>query len=124
MKLKAISIVAPSGTKIANGEKILEIRRWHPDLDENEDLLVVENQHYLSQTKETDPDGCAVALIQIGRVRNFRSDDLKAACASFYEDGWLAWEIKNIRPLKRPFRVVAKRKIYLLEVDEQHLQIK
>ncbi|MFK4825825.1 ASCH domain-containing protein [Paenochrobactrum sp. BZR 588] len=124
MKIKAISIVAPSGSMIVRGEKTLEVRRWRPDLSENEDLLVVENQHYLSPTKETDPDGYAIALIQIAGIRNFRHDDMKATCSSYYEDGWLAWEINNIRPLMRPFRAIAKRKIYLLEVDEENLQIK
>lgn len=124
MKIKAISIVAPSGYKIASGEKTLEIRRWHPELHENEDLLVVENQHYLSQTNETDANGYALALIQIGRIRGFKKSDLKAACASHYEEGWLAWEINNIRPLMRPFKVMAKRKIYWLDLNERDLQIK
>jgi len=30
--MKALSIVKPNGTRIAQGEKTLEIRRWHPDM--------------------------------------------------------------------------------------------
>lgn len=114
MKIKAISIVAPGGTKIARGEKTLEIRRWKPDLRENEDLLIVENKKFLTQELEVDPDAMAVAIVTIGKVRAFIRDDMKAACASYYEDGWLAWEIENIRPIAHAFKARAERKIYWL----------
>lgn len=121
MLVKAISIVAPSGRRIASGEKTLEVRRWLPNLDAGEDLLIVENQRFLEKAGDYDPDGYAVALVRIGRVRPFTRDDMKAACASYFEDGWLAWEITHMRPLEKIFQVVAARKIYSIDVESECL---
>lgn len=86
----------------------------------DEDLLIVENQHYLSSSHEVDPDGLAVAIVKIGNVRPFTRIDMKAACASSYEEGWLAWEITDVRSFLKPFRVVAARKIYELDIFEEN----
>lgn len=110
MLVKAISIVAPSGRRIASGEKTLEVRRWLPNLDAGEDLLIVENQRFLEKDGDYDPDGYAVALVRIGRVRPFTRDDMKAACASYFEDGWLAWEIPICVRLKKHFRSLRRGK--------------
>jgi hypothetical protein len=50
--MKALSIVTPSGTRIAIGAKTLEIRRWAPDLRADEDLLIVENTRFLREDGE------------------------------------------------------------------------
>ena len=55
--MKALSIVAPSGLRIANGLKTLEVRRWSPSLRPDEDLLIVENNRFLRADGEEDPDG-------------------------------------------------------------------
>lgn len=39
----ALSIVAPSGQRIAQGLKILEVRSWRPDQLPLKDLVIVEN---------------------------------------------------------------------------------
>lgn len=122
MRIKAISIVAPSGQKIASGEKTLEIRRWLPDLHENEDLLIVENKRFLNKDFPADPDGYARAIVRIGKIRPFMRDDMKAACATSYEEGWLAWEIVDARPLAKPFKAMAARKIYELDIEEKYLR--
>lgn len=85
--MKALSIVAPSGARIANGEKTLEVRRWAPDLQPDEDLLIVENSRFLQNDGEEDQDGKVVAIVRVASVRPFHSTDIVAACASYYEDG-------------------------------------
>ena len=118
MKIKALSVVAPSGTFIARGNKTLEVRRWHPDIKPDEDLLIIENRHYLHQDSEEDPDGHAVALVRVKTVRTFERKDIAAACASYYEDGWLAWELTDIRPVSYDQKVVAARGIYQVELGD------
>lgn len=113
--IKALSIVRPSGSRIASGEKILEVRRWHPDLDPSEDLLIVENGRFLHNDGDEDGDGIAVAIVRVKAVRPFIPADMQAACASYFEDGWLAWELADVRPVTRPVTIRAAQGIY--EVD-------
>ncbi|MBX8547874.1 MULTISPECIES: ASCH domain-containing protein [Pseudomonas] len=113
--MKALSIVRPSGGRIASGEKTLEVRRWHPELDPSEDLLIVENGRFLHTDRDEDDDGIAVAIVRVKAVRPFILADMQAACASYFEDGWLAWELSDVRPVTRPVSIRAARGIY--EVD-------
>ncbi|MFA5581368.1 MAG: ASCH domain-containing protein [Paracoccaceae bacterium] len=115
--MKALSIVAPNGERIARGEKTLEIRRWAPGLGPGEDLLIVQNRRYLRQDGEEDPDGRAVALVRVAAVRPFVAADIEAACAGSFEEGWLAWELTDIRPLSRNAKVRAARGIYEITGD-------
>jgi hypothetical protein len=113
--IKALSIVGPSGGRIASGEKSLEVRRWHPDLDPSEDLLIVENERFLHNDGDEDDDGIAVAVVRVKAVRPFILADMQAACASYFEDGWLAWELSDVRPVTHPVTIRTARGIY--EVD-------
>jgi len=115
-KLKALSIVYPSGTKIARGEKTIEVRSWQPPEDFNEDLLIVENKNFLRQDGETDPDGTPVALVKIKNVRPFEESDIVAACATRWEPGYYSWELTDVRPLKSTETVIAARGIYEVEL--------
>ncbi|WP_329606439.1 MULTISPECIES: ASCH domain-containing protein [unclassified Pseudomonas] len=108
-------MVRPSGGRIASGEKILEVRRWLPDLDPCEDLLIVENERFLHNDGDEDDNGIAVAIVRVKAVRPFILADMQAACASYFEDGWLAWELSEIRPVTPPVTIRAARGIY--EVD-------
>ncbi|PWC12516.1 ASCH domain-containing protein [Brenneria corticis] len=112
--MKAISVVAPAGQKIATGKKTLEIRKWHPEISADEDLLIVENQNYLLADGDEEM-GIAVAIVQVKKVRPFVERDIAAACASYFESGWLAWEMTNIRVIKEPVAIIAKRKIYQVD---------
>ncbi|WP_099489908.1 ASCH domain-containing protein [Pseudomonas sp. 2822-15] len=113
--MKALSIVRPSGARIASGEKTLEVRRWHPDLDPSEDLLIVENGRFLHIDGDEDDDGIAVAIVRVKAVRPFALVDMQAACASYFQDGWLAWELSDLRPVTHSVIIRAARGIY--EVD-------
>ncbi|WP_240478625.1 ASCH domain-containing protein [Pseudomonas cremoricolorata] len=114
--IKALSIVHPSGTRIANGEKTLEIRRWAPDLQPDEDLLIVENRRFLNVEGDEDADGRAVAIVRVKAVRPFRVQDIPAACASYHEPGWLAWELSDVRPVCCAEPVLAARGLYDVQV--------
>ncbi|MGE0808950.1 MAG: ASCH domain-containing protein [Burkholderiaceae bacterium] len=113
--MKALSIVRPGGSRIARGEKTLEVRRWWPALTQAEDLLIVENGRFLRVDGDEDPDGTAVAIVRVRAVRPFARADMAAACASYFEDGWLAWELVNVRALHDGRRVRAARGIYEIE---------
>ncbi len=109
--MKAISVVSPAGQLIASGKKTLEIRKWIPDISANEPLLIVENLNYLINEGQVDI-GRALAVVNIKAVRPFIPDDMEAACASYFEEGWLAWEMINVRPVISLLPVSAERKIY------------
>lgn len=108
----ALSIVAPSGTKIARGEKTLEVRRWTPGELPLRDLLIIENDHYLRQPGDIDPNGRAVALVDVVEVFDWGRDQIAAACASYWEEGWMAWRLENVRPVHHDGPLIAARKIY------------
>lgn len=113
--IKALSIVRPNGSRIASGEKTLEVRRWQANLDPAEDLLIVENGRFLHVDGEEDANGVAVAIVRVKAVRPFVFADMQAACASRFEEGWLAWELSDVRPIKSALPIRAARGIY--EVD-------
>jgi hypothetical protein len=39
-----------------------------------------------------------------------------AACATYWAEGYLAWGNRNIRPIDPPIQVIAKRKLYRIEL--------
>ena len=55
-------------------------------------------------------------------VRPWLKSDMKDSCASYYEDGWLAWELSNIRQVDYPCNVPAKLRLYDLDIDESLLK--
>ncbi len=113
---QALSIVASAGQRIAQGRKTLEIRSWLPPSLPLKDVLIVENQHYL--TKEGDEEmGLAVALVDIESVHEWREDEVEAATATRWAEGYYAWVISNVRPLDKPVAVMAKRKIYTVSIE-------
>lgn len=112
----ALSIVTPNGTRIAEGIKTLEVRSWIPTQLPVKDLLIVENQNFL--VKDTDEEeGVAVALVDVDSVHSWRNDEIEPACASACSEGYFAWVLSNIRPLRQPVKVLAKCKIYQVELD-------
>lgn len=113
--MKALSIVRPGGSRIASGEKALEVRRWQPNLRTDEDLLIVENNRFLRNESDEDDTGRAVAIVRVAKVRPFAPEDMAAACASYFEEGWLAWELVDVRPLSSTINIKAARGIYELD---------
>jgi hypothetical protein len=46
-----------------------------------------------------------------------KKDEVEAACANYWEEGYFAWKIANVRPFDQAIKTDAKRKIYLIEID-------
>lgn len=86
-----------------------------PEISANEDLLIVENDRFLRKEGDFDENGTAVAIVRIKAIRCFLPTDIDAACASYFEEGWYAWELSDVRPISCSPKVVAARGIY--EVD-------
>ena len=78
----ALSIVAPSGQRIAQGIKTLEVRSWRPDQFPLKDLVIVENQTYLNNEGDEEL-GYAVALVDIDSIHTWQENEVDAACASY-----------------------------------------
>jgi hypothetical protein len=111
MQMDALSIVYPAATNIAAGKKTLEIRSWKPPTVPLRNLLIVENRRRLDREGDVDPDGLAVAVIDIEEVRDWTEEDAKRDGHTFVA-GYHAWVISNMRPIQSPFRVSAERLIY------------
>jgi GNAT superfamily N-acetyltransferase len=110
---RALSLVAPGGDLIRSGTKRLEIRRWRPESVPLRDLLIVQNAQRLDADKlPEDPEGLAVALVDVTAVRPWEVSDLEASGAARWEPGWLAWELAHVRVLEQPVRVTARLRIY------------
>lgn len=112
----ALSIVAPNGIRIAQGLKTLEVRSWAPDFLPIRNLLIVENDHFLTQHDATEW-GRAVAWVDIESIHPWQAHEVEAACASAWSEGYFAWVISHVRPLNESVRVLAKRKLYKLDLD-------
>lgn len=114
----ALSIVAPNGLNIAEGRKRLEIRSWKPPQWPLRDLLIVENRIFLTGEDEVDPDGIAVALVDVDDVHAWQPGELDAACAREWKPDLWAWHVTHVRPVRGAIRVDACRKLYQVEVGE------
>jgi hypothetical protein len=125
MTFSALSVLAPAGDWIRAGRKTIEVRRWSPEKWLLRNLLIVQNSNRLSCDGLTsDPDGKVVAMVDVAMVRPWQKDDLVASVSDIFEEGWLAWELQNIRPVDYPLPVSACRKIYEVELEQKYLQIK
>ena len=59
----------------------------------------MENERFLHNDGDEDDNGIAVAIVRVKAVRPFIRADMQAVCASYFEDGWLAWELSDVRPV-------------------------
>ncbi len=58
----------------------------------------MENKHYL--THEDDEElGYAVAMVDVESIHSWREDELDSAMASYWEEGYWAWVLTNVRPI-------------------------
>jgi len=116
MIYRALSVVAPAGGWIREGRKTLEVRRWIPEILPLRDLVIVENATRLSTTGlSRDPEGVAIALVDVSHVSDWTEEQREDACGSVWEEGWFAWHLTNLRLIDPPLPAPAERRIY--EVD-------
>lgn len=116
--MRAMSIVNPAGTQIAEGQKTIEVRKWSPNLSADEDLIIVENGRYLLRDGDEDTDGRVVAIVRVRSVRPWTEADLIASCAATFEEGWLAWELHAVRAVISATPVLAARRLYELALPD------
>ncbi len=115
----ALSVVTPAGSRIRSGRKTIEVRQWRPDELPLRDLLIVENEIRLSRSGVTeDPNGRAVALVDVEAITDWTEEHLAASCAPYWEQGWLAWHLTNIRPVDWDVVIPARRRIYGVELPD------
>lgn len=109
----ALSVVFPAGDLVRSGRKTIEVRQWTPETLPLRDLVIIQNQQRLSSNGITeDPDGRAVAIVDIESVEDWKEDQINEACASYWEPGWKAWLLTNVRPLELETPFLARLRIY------------
>lgn len=111
----ALSVVSPHGTHIAEGRKSLEVRSWLPPRLPLRDLVIVENQRFLTAEQPEDQEGRAVAVVDVLEVHDWQPHEVAAACSSGWQPGYQAWVLSNVRRISPPVQAPAHRKIY--EID-------
>lgn len=114
---QALSLVAPSGEYIAQGVKTLEIRSWRPEQLPLKNLMIVENTHYLNKHGDEE-EGRAIAFVDIQSVHVWENTEIESAKASYWQKGYWAWVIENVRPIHPPVNMPARRKIYWVELEQ------
>lgn len=120
INLKALSVVEPWGTMIADKAKLIELRTWQPDQLPMLNVALVQNKIRLTNEGDVDPLGFVVAIVDIVACSpwTIENSQLAGCTESEFENGWLAWELTNIRKLSKPVKATAKRKIYSLSDSE------
>lgn len=119
--IKALTIVKPYGSNIASGRKKLEFRSWLPPTLPVYDLLIVENGLYLSVDFPVDPEGIAVAIVDVLEAHEWQVHEVEDACSSGWTPGYWACRLSNVRPLYDMVRVAAKLKMF--DVDRSIIKI-
>lgn len=119
----ALSIVAPHGENIRAGRKILEVRSWQPPHLPLLNLLIVENERFLTEDGDVDPLGMAVALVDVHDVCPWKPSQVDEACSTGWVPGYYAWRLVNVRPISGNRVVAAKRRLYEVQVDDHLLNV-
>jgi hypothetical protein len=112
----ALSIVSPSGQNIVEGKKVVEIRRWLPPEIPFLNLVLVENEIYLTAEGQEDPNGLARAIVDIMGVHQWTREEAESQRKDWSPD-YFCWELSNVRRIVRPIPCVARRKIYKIDIN-------
>ena len=115
MIVDALSIVTPSVQNIIAGKKAVEIRRWLPPEIPFLNLVLVENEIYLTEEGQEDPNGLACAVVDIIGVHEWTHEEAESQRID-WRPNYVCWELSNVRPIKPPVRCVARRKIYKIDI--------
>ncbi|MFP1757537.1 hypothetical protein [Lonsdalea quercina] len=120
-KYNALSIVYPAVENILSGAKKVEIRSWLPPRIPFLNLVLVENSKYLNDGDE-DFDGYAKALVDVVDYKKWTYDDFlnqpeSVKLGRIWKDGYYMWILGNIRFIENKKQCLARKGIYLLELD-------
>jgi hypothetical protein len=116
MKLRALSLKQPYANWIVSGRKTIETRTWSTSY--RGDVLIC-----ASTTGKGEPKGVALCVVRLDSVRPMTKEDETAACVERYPKAQ-AWEISNLRLLKKPFPVKGRLGLFSLEVSNSLLEFK
>jgi hypothetical protein len=111
----------PAVENIINGSKINEIRSWVPDTIPLYDVLIVQNNNYLLNDDDID-EGVAMALVDFTSVSPwtheiYLNQNNETILDKQWKPGYFIWRIENVRPLVKAIPCVAKKGIYILDLD-------
>ncbi len=118
MRVDALSIVSPSVQNILAGKKVVEIRRWLPPEIPFLNLVLVENEIYLTEEGQEDPNGLARAIVDITGVHEWTPEGAKSQGVEWSPD-YICWELSNVRCIEPPIPCVARRRIYKIDINAQ-----
>ena len=121
MRVNALSIVSSSVQNIVDGKKVVEIRRWFPPKIPFLNLVLVENELYLTEEGQEDLNGLARAVVDITGVHEWTHEEAESQGIDWVPN-YLCWELSNVRPIIPPIPCIARRKIYQIDIDD-HLPI-
>ncbi|MBZ5794993.1 ASCH domain-containing protein [Burkholderia contaminans] len=113
MSRSALSIVKPAVDDIVAGRKRVEIRSWAPPAIPLRDLVLVQNTIFLRLDGQEDPDGIALALVDVVGGHDWTPDEARSQGKQWCA-GYVCWELANVRAIDPPFPCVARRGIYAL----------
>ena len=116
MIVDALSIVSPSVQRIVAGKKVVEIRRWLPPEIPFLNLVLVENEIYLTEEGQEDPNGLARAVADITGVHEWTREEAASQGLAWIPN-YVCWELSNVRRIEPPIPCVARRKIYKTDID-------
>ncbi len=68
------------------------------------DLLIVENQNFLINDGDEE-EGIAIALVDVVSIHVWQNDEIEPACATSWSEGYFAWVLSNVRPVKQQLGV-------------------
>lgn len=121
MSFQALSVVSPAGSRIRKKRKTIEVRSWAPETLPLQDLIIVQNDTRLSDETPEDTAGRVVAIVDVINVRPWTAEDLEASGATEFQEGYLAWELSNIRPLAYAQFVPAQLGLYELDLEDRYI---
>lgn len=78
----------------------------------------MENRIFLTREDQIDPDGIAVALVDIEDIDAWQASEFAAACASQGMRGLWAWRVSHVRPIGGCVRAEARRKLDEMGVSD------
>lgn len=116
MIVDALSIVSPSVQRIVAGKKMVEIRRWLPPKIPFLNLVLVENEIYLTEEGQEDPNGLARAIVDITGIHDWTPEEAESQGVEWIPN-YVCWELSNVRRIEPPIPCVARRKIYKIDID-------
>lgn len=116
MRVDALSIVSPSVRNILAGKKVVEIRRWLPPEIPFLNLVLVENEIYLTEEGQEDPNGLARAIVDITGIHEWTPEEATSQGVEWIPD-YICWELSNVRRIEPPIPCVARRKIYKIDIS-------